>query len=282
MKKWLLSLLCVPAFAGPLPFINWGDWRPPRPESLIFWVRADRINSGTNPPSGATVNLWPDWSSNLFDFTNGNASLIPIMSNSAAVNPLQWPARRVMTRTGAMFNLNTNIFFGRSNTEMMVVMRDFYDPAPNDGANLNGVWCWGVQTPTVIGSSYVNYFSDQKIYETFFTTVRRDAISPGVNMSNTFRLYNVLSSSSSGTPASSFVIRLDTTSIYSDSTNVFGARAASASADRYMFGAGRDTGGGPYSWTEFCEVILWSVVLTQNERANVQAHLKQKWHLQGY
>jgi hypothetical protein len=282
--KALLILLCVSftATAGLFNLVPWGDWRPPRPESLLVWVRAECVGNGTNFDTGYAVTRWPDWSSNRWHFTNGNATLHPLLSNSVGVNPLIFPTRKVMTRSGAFFNVDTNIFFGRSNAEMMVVIRDFQDPSPNEGSAFNGVWCWGVQTPTVIGASFVNYFNDQKIYETFFTTVRRDSITPGVNMSNTFRLYNVMSASSNTTSISNFVVRLDTTPIYADSTNVFGARAATLVADRYMFGAGRDTGGGPYSRVEFCEVILWSVVLTDNERRNVQNHLKQKWHLKGY
>lgn len=221
---------------------------------LRLWLKADAFTGlvdGQEVPSGLNAG-WPDQSGLNFHYTAAGTPRPTYETNEK--NGL--PVVR-FNGTTAYFDKTGNPFSGFSAGMIFVLMKRTAD-VPTDGAK-TGLWNYGS------AADLAHYpWTDGNIYDDWGSTTRKSTGNPTVNLA-TWHIYSV------ETQAGGWKSRLNGTQHFNTATNTVGF-------DSYhRIGAAGNVA------TKFegdmAEIIGYSRILSDSERAGILAYLDGKWAL---
>ncbi len=223
----------------------------PAQSDLLLWLRADTgtyqvINSHTTPATadGDPVGTWADRSGHsrdCFPDVNGNRPTLKL-----AIYGTKQVIRFVSTSTqGLIFAASS--YSGVTAAEMFAVVQK------TANSDQKGI-CWFDDS----GNSNHHRYSDNHIYDGFFTTSRADAGTGGANFSTAFRVYNVISVSGE------FTVNLDASQVFTRASNTVGAPTGP------QVGSG---GGSSFTLAgDIAEFVIYNRKLTTQERSDANAY----------
>lgn len=225
-----------------------------------LWLKANNSQFSSTADDAQITTTWNDSSGNSRDATAvaaGSPSTFPKFKLTAGPN--SYPAIRLVASAagdpGGWFTL-ANFLTGFTAGEYFVVVKLDFSPTVQDGATPLGDWCSGTD------DSYMTYTGDNKLYEQWGTTARKDAIT--ISGLDSWFVYNVRNA------ANAYSIWKDGSSLFSTGTNTVGWGTAPKVA--------RVTGGPKHLRGLIAEIIFYSSVLSDSDRWDtVHTYLNNKY-----
>jgi hypothetical protein len=228
--------------------------------NLSMHLRADlgtwQDTAGTTTAAtsnGDPVGRWADQSGNgrhLND--NSNTSYRPALQNSVINGH---PVIRFNGSSHGLYNANLSVLTA---AEVFIIVKVDTDPPGSGGAT--GFWDFGNA-----GSDTHFPWTDGVIYDHFGTNARKSTVDPTPSLSASFRLYNVVSTSSEWT---SF---LDGTQLYTTGTNGVAFRtdcSLGSNRSRTYFLDG-----------DIAELVIYSAKLSAGDKADAEAYFADRYGL---
>lgn len=249
----------------PLPinrkmFRHRGTSSPIPQSGLSLWLKAD---AGVTL-SGSNVIAWADQSGN-----GNNAQPIddsPIFISNA-INTK--PAIQLSDfSTSRAFTISSNPLGASGSTAFCVVYVDDVCSEGNDNGPVFGNFGSTIDDEIEIQTHYP-YGPDCTVYDAFATTTRKNSLTTPVTITNAWSLYSVHSTNDE------WKDYVNGQLMYSDTTNVYNSSVGGDDATLYI---GKQTGTGTfYIKGKVAEAIVYSRVLTTEERQQVEAYLNTKY-----
>ena len=240
-------------------------FNPNRIDGLIMWLDAndstsffDATSGGNNATTdGGSIARWRDKSISAKDFkqaTSGSRPILKIGSQNGR-NSVRFDA------TNGFFMEMDSAFSGLTAASYFIVLKIAIDP-PTEQAKTGHPIAFITATPFSGQASHYTWV-DQNIYDATLTTNRKTVGNPATNLTN-FHLYNVSATSGSWTA------RLNRTQLFTTATNVFGSseKTIGRTSDANVF---------YYFNGDIAELVVYSNVLSTNDRTSVENYLYQKW-----
>lgn len=222
-----------------------------------LWLRADTAiftdQAGTTPATsnGDPVRCWKDQSGNGYNFTIGNTTDAPI--NRPAVTNRGFGV--LGFESGAHW---LNVPNGLGSALSSAGVAEMFLVIKNLGNNTSGVWgSWNFGTTGDPG--LFTWSGDGLIHETFGVSTGHKNVTPGVNLSLAWHVYDVFAGTND------YGVLLDTSSLYTDSTNSYGMRTTGI-----LFGS---LGGGLTLNSYIQEVVIFPSKLSSGDRALMNTYL---------
>ncbi len=223
---------------------------------LLVWLRADAglyqdRNAHTTPATadGDLVGTWADQTANGRDVSPDVNLNRPTLKTSI-ING-QSVLRFNGSSTYLAFALNA--FSGVSAAEGFIIVKK------TGNADTKGFWYAGQDT----AQSHHRY-SDNHIYDAFFTTSRKDVGTGGPDFSAAFILYNVISVSAEWT------LNVNGTQVFTTATNTAGPNTNAA------VGTGTGNSGNPLGG-DIAEFFVYNRKLTNAERSYVGGYIQSRY-----
>lgn len=230
---------------------------------LSLWLKAD---AGVTL-SGSDVTAWADQSGNGRNATPNDPTNKPLFNasdkNGKPTISLTsiGEAERVFTISSNPLGASGSTAFSVQYVENVCDESDTNGPIfGNFGANIDG-------DPQY--QSHYPYGPDCLVYDCFATTLRKDALTSPVSISDAWSIYSVHSTSGE------WKNYVNGALMHSDSSNTYNNSIGGDDTTLYI---GQQTGLGTYSLKgKVAEVIVYNRVLTTEERQQVEAYLNDKY-----
>lgn len=238
-------------------------FRPSDISGLQLWLDAttglfDATSGGSAVTTdGSAVARWEDQSGNGRHFTQSTSNNRPVLKTSIQNNKniIRFDAVNDFMQMGSSFS-------GLTSACYFIVLKITNDPPTNQAKAGHPIFfLYGNTAGFATASAYT--WTDGNIYDCTMTTTRKTVGNPSISLIN-FHLYNVESTDSAWTA------RLNKTQLFTTSTNTF-------SQNGTILGRSADQSSTYYFDGDIGELVVYSSILSTDDRGKVQDYLYTKW-----
>ena len=231
---------------------------------LSLWLKAD---AGVTL-SGSNVTAWADRSGNGRNATPNDPTNKPLFNASDKNGKPTISLTSMSDDIERVFTISSNPLGASGSTAFSVqYVEDVCDVGNDNGAlfgNFGATINGDPQTQT-----HYPYGPDCFVYDSFATTLRKEALTSPASISDAWSIYSVHSTSGE------WKNYVNGALMHSDSSNTYNNSIGGNDTTLYI---GKQTGEGSFALKgKVAEVILYNLVLTAAERQQVEAYLNDKY-----